>query len=104
MNWIILIIAGLFEVVWAIGLKYSDGFSKLWPSIFTLVAMAISFGLLSIAMKSLPAGTAYAVWVVIGLIGTAIVGIVMLNEPLNLWRVLSLITITLGVIGLKLSS
>ncbi|GAC25274.1 MAG: quaternary ammonium compound-resistance protein SugE [Alteromonadaceae bacterium] len=104
MNWIILIIAGLFEVVWAIGLKYSDGFSKLWPSIFTLVAMAISFGLLSIAMKSLPAGTAYAVWVVIGLIGTAIVGIVMLNEPLNFWRVLSLITITLGVIGLKLSS
>ena len=104
MNWIILIIAGLFEVVWAIGLKYSDGFSKLWPSVFTLVAMAISFGLLSIAMKSLPAGTAYAVWVVIGLIGTAIVGIVMLNEPLNFWRVLSLITITLGVIGLKLSS
>ncbi|ABG39928.1 small multidrug resistance protein [Paraglaciecola sp. T6c] len=104
MNWIILIIAGLFEVVWAIGLKYSDGFSKLWPSIFTLVAMAISFGLLSIAMKSLPAGTAYAVWVVIGLIGTAIVGIVMLNEPLNFWRVVSLITITVGVIGLKLSS
>lgn len=104
MNWIILIIAGLFEVVWAIGLKYSDGFSKLWPSVFTLVAMAISFGLLSIAMKSLPAGTAYAVWVVIGLIGTAIVGIVMLNEPLNLWRVVSLITITVGVIGLKLSS
>tara|TARA_R110002012_G_scaffold164_5_gene559 strand:+ start:865 stop:1179 length:315 start_codon:yes stop_codon:yes gene_type:complete len=104
MNWIILIIAGLFEVMWAIGLKYSDGFSKLWPSVFTLVAMAISFGLLSIAMKSLPAGTAYAVWVVIGLIGTAIVGIVMLNEPLNLWRVVSLITITVGVIGLKLSS
>lgn len=104
MNWIILIIAGLFEVMWAIGLKYSDGFSKLWPSIFTLVAMAISFGLLSIAMKSLPAGTAYAVWVVIGLIGTAIVGIVMLNEPLNFWRVVSLITITVGVIGLKLSS
>jgi quaternary ammonium compound-resistance protein SugE len=104
MNWIILVIAGLFEVVWAIGLKYSDGFSKLWPSVLTLAAMGISFGLLSIAMKSLPAGTAYAVWVVIGLLGTAIVGIVMLNEPLNLWRVLSLLTITAGVIGLKLSS
>ncbi|AEE23929.1 quaternary ammonium compound efflux SMR transporter SugE [Paraglaciecola chathamensis] len=104
MNWIILVIAGLFEVVWAIGLKYSDGFSKLWPSILTLVAMAISFGLLSIAMKTLPAGTAYAVWVVIGLVGTAIVGIVMLNEPVNLWRVMSLLTITVGVIGLKLSS
>ena len=104
MNWIILVIAGLFEVVWAIGLKYSDGFSKLWPSILTLVAMAISFGLLSIAMKTLPAGTAYAVWVVIDLVGTAIVGIVMLNEPVNLWRVMSLLTITVGVIGLKLSS
>lgn len=104
MNWIILLVAGLFEVVWAIGLKYSDGFSRLWPSVFTIVAMAISFGLLSIAMKTLPAGTAYAVWVVIGLIGTAIFGIILFDEPLNLWRVISLLTITLGVIGLKLSS
>lgn len=104
MNWIILLVAGLFEVVWAIGLKYSDGFSRLWPSVFTVVAMAISFGLLSIAMKTLPAGTAYAVWVVIGLIGTAIFGIILFDEPLNLWRVISLLTITLGVIGLKLSS
>jgi quaternary ammonium compound-resistance protein SugE len=104
MNWIILLVAGLFEVVWAIGLKYSDGFSRLWPSVLTVVAMAISFGLLSIAMKTLPAGTAYAVWVVIGLIGTAIFGIILFDEPLNLWRVISLLTITLGVIGLKLSS
>lgn len=104
MNWIILLVAGLFEVVWAIGLKYSEGFSRLWPSVFTIVAMAISFGLLSIAMKTLPAGTAYAVWVVIGLIGTAIFGIILFDEPLNLWRVISLLTITLGVIGLKLSS
>ena len=96
--------AGLFEVVWAIGLKYSDGFSRLWPSVFTVVAMAISFGLLSIAMKTLPAGTAYAIWVVIGLIGTAIFGIILFDEPLDLWRVISLLTITLGVIGLKLSS
>ena len=95
--------AGLFEVVWAIGLKYSDGFSRFWPSVFTIVAMAISFGLLSIAMKTLPAGTAYAVWVVIGLLGTAILGIILFDEPLNLWRVVSLLTITLGVIGLKLS-
>ncbi|MFT4940656.1 MAG: quaternary ammonium compound-resistance protein SugE [Paraglaciecola sp.] len=104
MNWIILLVAGLFEVVWAIGLKYSDGFSRLWPSVLTVVAMAISFGLLSIAMKTLPAGTAYAVWVVIGLIGTAIFGIILFDEPLNLWRVISLLIITLGVIGLKLSS
>jgi quaternary ammonium compound-resistance protein SugE len=104
MNWIILLVAGLFEVVWAIGLKYSDGFSRLWPSVFTVVAMAISFGLLSIAMKTLPAGTAYAIWVVIGLIGTAIFGIILFDEPLDLWRVISLLTITLGVIGLKLSS
>jgi len=97
-------VAGLFEVVWAIGLKYSDGFSRLWPSVFTVVAMAISFGLLSIAMKTLPAGTAYAIWVVIGLIGTAIFGIILFDEPLDLWRVISLLTITLGVIGLKLSS
>ncbi|GAC35375.1 quaternary ammonium compound efflux SMR transporter SugE [Paraglaciecola polaris] len=103
MNWIILLVAGLFEVVWAIGLKYSDGFSRFWPSVFTIVAMAISFGLLSIAMKTLPAGTAYAVWVVIGLLGTAILGIILFDEPLNLWRVVSLLTITLGVIGLKLS-
>lgn len=104
MNWIILLIAGLFEVVWAIGLKYSDGFSRFWPSLLTLIAMAISFGLLSVAMKTLPAGTAYAVWVVIGLIGTAILGMILFNEPVTVLRILSLLTITLGVIGLKLSS
>ncbi|WP_158770639.1 quaternary ammonium compound efflux SMR transporter SugE [Paraglaciecola sp. L1A13] len=104
MNWVILLIAGLFEVVWAIGLKYSDGFSRFWPSLFTLIAMAISFGLLSVAMKTLPAGTAYAVWVVVGLIGTAILGMILFNEPVTVLRILSLLTITLGVIGLKLSS
>ncbi|WP_166424838.1 quaternary ammonium compound efflux SMR transporter SugE [Paraglaciecola sp. 20A4] len=104
MNWIILLIAGLFEVVWAIGLKYSDGFSRFWPSLLTLIAMAISFGLLSVAMKTLPAGTAYAVWVLIGLIGTAILGMILFNEPVTVLRILSLLTITLGVIGLKLSS
>ena len=104
MNWVILLIAGLFEVVWAIGLKYSDGFSRFWPSLFTLIAMAISFGLLSVAMKTLPDGTAYAVWVVVGLIGTAILGMILFNEPVTVLRILSLLTITLGVIGLKLSS
>jgi len=104
MNWIILIAAGLFEVVWAIGLKYTDGFSRFWPSVGTLAAMAISVGLLGWAMKTLPVGTAYAVWVGIGAIGTAILGMVLFNEPATLARGLSLALIFAGIIGLKLAS
>jgi len=104
MNWIILILAGLFEVVWAVGLKYTDGFTRLWPSIGTLAAMLVSFALLSHAMKSLPMGTAYAVWVGIGAVGAGIVGIMFLNEPANAGRVVSLTLIVAGVIGLKLAS
>jgi len=104
MNWIILILAGLLEVVWAVGLKYTDGFSKLWPSIGTLVAMGLSFMLLSYAMKSLPMGTAYAVWVGIGAVGAGIVGIIVLNEPASTGRMLSLALIVAGVVGLKLAS
>ncbi|ABS46499.1 quaternary ammonium compound-resistance protein SugE [Yersinia pestis] len=104
MAWIILVIAGLLEVIWAIGLKYSHGFSRLTPSIITLVAMAASVFLLAYAMKSLPAGTAYAVWTGIGAVGTAILGIVLLGESASLARILSLGLILAGIIGLKLAS
>lgn len=104
MNWLILVIAGLLEIGWAIGLKYSNGFSRLWPSIGTLAAMMLSMVLLSIAMKSLPAGTAYAVWVGIGALGTAILGIILLGEPASAARIVSLALILAGIIGLKLSS
>ncbi|MHC9085944.1 quaternary ammonium compound efflux SMR transporter SugE [Luteimonas sp. RIT-PG2_3] len=104
MSWIILALAGLFEICWAIGLKYTEGFTRLWPSLGTLAAMAVSFGLLSVAMKSLPMGTAYAVWVGIGAVGTAIVGIVVLGEPANAGRIVSLGLIVAGVIGLKLAT
>lgn len=104
MNWIILIIAGLFEIGWAIGLKYTEGFTRLWPTIGTILAMVISLGLLGIAMKSLPVGTAYAVWVGVGALGTAILGIVLFSEPANVGRLLSLALILAGIIGLKLAS
>jgi len=104
MNWIILLLAGLFEVVWAVGLKYTYGFTRLWPSLGTLAAMLVSFALLSHAMKSLPMGTAYAVWVGIGAVGAGIVGILVLDEPANAGRIVSLALIVTGVIGLKLAS
>src|SRR5690606_1506868 len=104
MPWIILTLAGLFEIGWAIGLKYTDGFTRLWPTVGTVVSMAISLGLLGIAMKSLPVGTAYAVWVGVGAVGTAILGIVLLGEPANAGRMLSLGLIIAGIIGLKLAS
>lgn len=104
MNWIILILAGLFEIGWAIGLKYTEGFTRLWPTVVTVLAMVISLGLLGIAMKSLPVGTAYAVWVGVGAIGTAILGIVLLGEPANVGRLLSLALILAGIVGLKLAA
>jgi len=104
MSWFILVLAGLFEVVWAVGLKYTHGFTRLWPSIGTLTAMLVSFALLSHAMKSLPMGTAYAVWVGIGAVGAGIVGILALGEPANAGRIISLALIIVGVIGLKLAS
>ena len=104
MNWIILAVAGLFEVCWAIGLKYTDGFSKFWPSVATIVAMAISVALLGFAMKTLPTGTAYAVWVGIGAVGTVILGIVLLGESASPMRLVSLALIVLGIIGLKLAT
>jgi len=104
MNWLILVTAGLFEIGWAIGLKYTEGFTRLWPTLGTVIAMIISLGLLGIAMKSLPVGTAYAVWVGVGAIGTAILGIVLLGESANTARLLSLALILAGIIGLKLAT
>lgn len=103
MNWILLLLAGLLEVVWAVGLKYTEGFTRLWPSIGTLLAMIVSFGLLSIAMKTLPLGTAYAVWVGIGVIGSALLGVFLFAEPMSLGRLVSLALILTGIIGLKLA-
>ena len=104
MAWIILILAGLFEVGWAVGLKYTDGFTRPWPTLATVIAMAISVWLLGIAMKSLPLGTAYAVWVGVGTIGTVILGIILLNEPVNALRLISVGLILAGIIGLKLAT
>ncbi|GKX53495.1 quaternary ammonium compound efflux SMR transporter SugE [Budvicia aquatica] len=104
MAWIILFIAGILEVVWAIGLKYSHGFTRLTPSIITVVAMAASVFLLANAMKTLPVGTAYAVWTGIGAVGAAITGIILLGESASLMRVLSLCLIIAGIIGLKFST
>lgn len=104
MAWFLLVLAGLFEVGWAIGLKYTEGFSRLWPTIGTVVAMLISLGLLGVAMKSLPVGTSYAVWVGVGAVGTAILGIVLLGESANVGRLVSLGLIVAGIIGLKLST
>ena len=104
MPWLVLVLAGLFEIGWAIGLKYTDGFTRPWPTIGTVASMAVSLGLLGIAMKSLPVGTAYAVWVGVGAVGTAILGIVLLGEPANAGRMISLGLIIAGIIGLKLAS
>lgn len=104
MNWAMVVLAGLFEIGWAIGLKYTDGFTRLWPTVGTVLAMCFSLVLLGIAMKSLPVGTAYAVWVGVGAVGTAILGIVLLGEPANAGRLVSLSLIVAGIIGLKLAS
>ncbi|QAR47875.1 quaternary ammonium compound efflux SMR transporter SugE [Kosakonia cowanii] len=104
MSWFILVIAGLLEVVWAIGLKYTHGFTRITPSIITIVAMLISVVLLSWAMKTLPVGTAYAVWTGIGAVGAAIAGIVLLGESASLARIVSLCLIVAGIIGLKISA
>ena len=104
MPWILLLLAGLLEVGWAIGLKYTEGFTKLWPSVGTIAAMVVSLGLLGAAMKSLPVGTSYAVWVGVGAVGTALLGIVLLGEPATAGRLVSLGLIVAGIVGLKLAS
>jgi quaternary ammonium compound-resistance protein SugE len=104
MPWIILVLAGLFEVGWAIGLKYTDGFTRFWPTLGTVAAMIISVGLLGLAMKSLPVGTSYAVWVGVGTVGTAALGILLLGESANAGRLVSLGFIVAGIVGLKLAT
>ncbi|MBU0944597.1 MAG: quaternary ammonium compound efflux SMR transporter SugE [Proteobacteria bacterium] len=104
MNWVILITAGLFEIGWAIGLKYTEGFTRLWPTVGTVLAMLVSLGLLGVAMKSLPVGTAYAIWVGVGAVGTAILGIILFGESAIVTRLLSLTLICAGIVGLKLAT
>ncbi|HEY0211129.1 quaternary ammonium compound efflux SMR transporter SugE [Acerihabitans sp.] len=103
MSWLLLVFAGLLETVWAIGLKYTEGFTRLVPSILTLCAMAVSIALLAVAMRALPAGTAYAVWTGIGVVGTVLFGMLWLGEPVHWARIASLAMIVLGIVGLKLA-
>jgi quaternary ammonium compound-resistance protein SugE len=104
MAWIYLLLAGLFEIVWAIGLKYTDGFSRLWPSVGTLAAMAVSLVLLAMAVKTLPIGTAYAIWTGIGALGAVALGIVLFGDPATPMRLLCVALILLGIVGLKLTA
>lgn len=104
MPWLILIVAGLLEVTWAIGLKYAAGFTKLWPSVITVIALVLSVYLLAIAAKSLPIGTAYAVWTGIGALGAAILGIVLFKEPATAMRILFLCTLLGSIVGLKFTA
>lgn len=104
MAWIYLLLAGLFEIVWAIGLKYTDGFSRLWPSAGTLAAMAVSIVLLAMAVKTLPIGTAYAIWTGIGAVGAVALGIVLFGDPATLPRLLCVALILVGIVGLKLTA
>ncbi|WP_460952694.1 quaternary ammonium compound efflux SMR transporter SugE [Pseudomonas marginalis] len=104
MSWIILFFAGLFEVGWAVGLKYTDGFSKPLPTALTIAFMAVSLGLLGLAMKELPLGTAYAIWTGVGAVGTVIAGIILFGESMALFRLASVALIICGLIGLKIST
>jgi quaternary ammonium compound-resistance protein SugE len=103
MNWIVLVIAGLCEVGWAIGLKYTEGFTRFWPSVGTVAAMLISVALLGVAMRSLPVGTSYAVWVGIGAVGTVLLGIVLFGEAASTGKLVSVGFIIAGIAGLKLA-
>ena len=102
--WVTLFVAGLCEIGWAIGLKYTEGFTRLWPTVWTVFAMIVSLWLLGIAVKTLPVGTAYSVWVGVGAVGTVVLGIVLLEEPANAARLISVGLIIAGIIGLKLAT
>ncbi|MET1067352.1 MAG: quaternary ammonium compound efflux SMR transporter SugE [Pseudomonas prosekii] len=104
MSWIILFFAGLFEVGWAVGLKYTDGFSRPLPTVLTVGAMVISLGLLGLAVKELPLGTAYAIWTGVGAVGTVIAGIILFGESMALFRLASVALIIAGLVGLKIST
>lgn len=103
MVWVVLVVAGLFEIGWAIGLKYTEGFTRLWPSVGTLLSMTVSVALLGFAMRTLPVGTAYAIWTGIGATGTVVLGIVLYNEPATVARLLCVGLIVCGIVGLKLT-
>lgn len=102
MPWFILFIAGLFEIVWAVGIKYTEGWTRLWPSVFTVFAMIASFYLLSAALKNIPMGTAYAVWTGIGIIGTVLYGIIFFKEPTDILRIICILLIIFGIVGLRI--
>ena len=102
--WLALLAAGLFEIAWALGLKYSDGLTRFWPTAATLLAIAMSFALMAVALKSLPFGTAYAVWTGIGAVGSIIVGMLIFSEPTDPVRIICLTLIVAGMVGLKLNS
>jgi len=104
MSWFILIVAGVFEICWAVGLKYSDGFTKFWPSVFTIISMILSMVLLSFSIKEIPLGTAYAVWTGIGAFGTAILGIFLFSESSEFVRLFFIFLIVAGIAGLKIYS
>jgi quaternary ammonium compound-resistance protein SugE len=104
MDWAMLAVAGLFEVAWAVGLKYTEGFSRWWPSVGTALAMAVSVVLLALAMRTLPVGTAYAVWTGIGAVGTALLGIALFGEPATFARLGCIVLIVAGIVGLKLTA
>lgn len=104
MAWVYLVLAGLFEIGWAVGLKYTYGFTRLWPSVLTSLSMALSLALLSIALRTLPLGTAYAMWTGIGAVGTVILGIVLFDEPASVARITCAGLIVAGIVGLKLTA
>jgi quaternary ammonium compound-resistance protein SugE len=104
MAWVILFVAGLFEIGWAIGLKYTDGFTRLWPTVGTLVSVVVSMGLLGVALRTLPVGTGYAVWTGIGTVGTAVLGIILFREPATAARLFCIALIVAGIVGLRLVS
>lgn len=104
MSWIYLVLAGLFEIAWAIGLKQTNGWTRLWPSVATVALMIVSFAFLSLALRSLPIGTAYAVWTGIGAVGTVLVGIFVFGEPRSAMRLFCIGLIVAGIVGLKISS
>ena len=101
MPWFILFIAGLFEVAWAVGIKYTEGWTRFWPAAFTVVAMIASFYLLSVALRHIPMGTAYAVWTGIGTIGTVVYGIIFFKEPADILRMVCILLIICGIVGLR---
>jgi quaternary ammonium compound-resistance protein SugE len=104
MAWVILIVAGMLEIGWAVGLKYTEGFTRLWPSVATIISMIASMGLLGLAVRTLPLGTAYAVWTGIGTLGTAVLGVLLFREPATALRLASILLIVAGIVGVKVSS